>query len=89
MNVFSYHKNLVYPATHREYQWVMLWRLIIVEVGTDIQHIAVVDNIVSDTLSILPYTSVDKYKPSTSKSHFTRISYYLFAGKKTTRIVSR
>ena len=33
----------------------------------NIQHIAGFDNILADTLDRLPYTSVDKYKPITSK----------------------
>ena len=60
INVFSYHKNLVYAANLSESQRVMLWRLILKEFGTNIQHIAVVDKIVADTLSILPSTPSNK-----------------------------
>ena len=45
----------------------MRWSLIIEEFGPNIQHIAGVDNIVADTLSGLPYTSINKYKPNTRK----------------------
>ena len=54
ISVFSDNKNLVYAATMSESQRVMRWRLILKEFGTNIQHIAGVDNIVSDTLSRLP-----------------------------------
>ena len=47
----------------------MRWQLNIGEFGPNIQHIAGVENIVSNILSILPYTSVDKYETSTMKSH--------------------
>ena len=46
----------------------MWWRLIIEDFCTNIQHIAGVENIVAGTLSRLPSTSVDKYKPNTTKS---------------------
>ena len=46
----------------------MRWQLIIKEFGHNIQHIAVVDNIVADTLILFPFTSVNKYYPSTSKA---------------------
>ena len=45
----------------------MHWRLIIKEFGPNIQHISEVDNIVHDTLSRFPSTSIDKYKPCTRK----------------------
>ena len=67
MNVFSYHKNLVYAATLGESQRVMRWQLIIECFGPDIQHIAGVDNIVADTLSRLTYTPRDKNNPCTRK----------------------
>ena len=38
------------------------------EFGPNIQHISIVDKIIADTLSRFPSTSVDKYKPSTSKA---------------------
>ena len=46
----------------------MLWRIIIKEFGGNIPHIAGVDSIVADTISIFPSTSVDKYKPRTMKA---------------------
>ena len=46
----------------------MHWRLIIKEFGPNIQYIAGVDNIVSDTLSRLLYTTSDKYEPCTRKN---------------------
>ena len=61
INVLSYHKNLVYAATLSESQRVMRWRIILEEFGPNIQHIAGVDNIVADTLSIFPSTPSDKY----------------------------
>ena len=48
----------------------MLWKLVFEEFGTNIQHIYVVYNILAYTLSKFPYTSVDKYKPITSKYQF-------------------
>ena len=69
INIFSYHKNMIYATTLSKYQRVMRWKLIIKYFGPNIQHISGVDNIVVHTLSILPHTSVDKYKPSTIKSH--------------------
>ena len=47
----------------------MIWRLIIKEFGPNIQHIYVFDNIVADTLSILPSTSVGKYGTIKMKAH--------------------
>ena len=61
INVFSYHNNLVYAATLSESQRAILWRLIIVEFGPNIQHIYGVDNIVSDTISRFPSTPSNKY----------------------------
>ena len=60
INIFSNHKNLVYATTLSESQRVMLWILILKEFGPNIQHIAVVDNIVADTLSRLPSTPCNK-----------------------------
>ena len=68
INVFSYHKNLVYAATLSEFQRVMRWRLIIKEYGPNIQHISGVDNILADTLSRLTSTPIDKYEPCTGKA---------------------
>ena len=61
INVLSYHKNLVYAATLSESQRVIRWQIILEEFGPNIQHIAGVDNIVADTLSIFPSTPSDKY----------------------------
>ena len=68
MNLNSDHKNMVYAATLSESQRVMRWRLILKYFGPNIQHISGVDNIVSDTLSRLPYRPSDKYKPCTKKA---------------------
>ena len=68
INVFSYHKNLVYVATLSESQMVMLCRLIIEEFGPKIKHIAGFDKIVSDTLSRLLSTPINKSKPCTIKA---------------------
>ena len=46
----------------------MRWRLIVKEFGSNIQHIAVVDNIVAETLSRFPSMPSDTYKPCTRKS---------------------
>ena len=59
INVYSYHKNLVYAAAQSESQRVMHWRLIIEDFGPTINHISGVDNIVYDTISRLPYTTVN------------------------------
>ena len=67
INIFSYHKKLVFAATLRKCQRVMRWRLILEGFGPNIQHIAGFDNIVADTLSILPSTPSDKYKTCTRK----------------------
>ena len=68
INVFSYHKNMVYAATMSEYQRLMRWRLILEEFGHNIQHKAGVDNIVTDTLSILPSTPINNNEPCTRKA---------------------
>ena len=60
INVFLDHVNMVYDATLSESQRVVLWWLILKEFGPNIQHVAVVDKIVADTLSILPYTPSNK-----------------------------
>ena len=59
---------MVYSATLIEYQRVIYWWIIIKEFGTNIKHLNGVENIIYDTLSILPSRSVDKYEPSTSKA---------------------
>ena len=60
---------MVYATTLIESQRLMHWRIIIKEFGHYIQHITGVDIILDDALSILPYTSVDKYYPITKKAH--------------------
>ena len=59
---------MVYATTLSESQRMMLWRLIPEDFGPTIQHISGVENIVADTLSISPYTSLDKYRTSSRKS---------------------
>ena len=68
INLFSYHKNLVYSTTLSEYQRVIRWQLIIEYFGPNIQHIYGVDNIVADTLSRLRSTPSKNYKCCTRKS---------------------
>ena len=68
INVFLYHKNLVYAATLSESQRVMRWQLILEESGINIQHIYGVDNIVADTLSRFPSTPSDKYETCKRKA---------------------
>ena len=46
----------------------MYWQLILKEFGPNIQHISGVDNIVADTLSILPSMPIENYEPCTRKS---------------------
>ena len=65
INVFSYNRNLVYAKTLSESQRLMLWQLIINEFGPNSQNIYGVNNIVADTVSRLPSTPSDKYKPCT------------------------
>ena len=59
---------MIYASTLSEYQQVMRWKLAIEQFGTKIQHVAEVENIVSDMLSRLPSTSVKNYEPSTFKA---------------------
>ena len=68
INVFLYNKNMVYAVTLSESQRVKRWWLILEEFGPNIQNKSGVDNIVADTLSRLPYISIDKYEPRTRKS---------------------
>ena len=56
---------MVYAATMRKSLNVVLWQIIIEEFGPNILHKAGVDNIVYDTLSRFPYTSINKYAPIT------------------------
>ena len=58
----------MYAATLSEYQRVIRWRLILEYFGPNNQHIYGVDNIVAETLSRLPFTSVNKYEPCTRNS---------------------
>ena len=59
---------MVYTATLSESPHFICWRLILEDFGTNIQHISGVDNIVYDTLSILPSTYFDKYDHITKKA---------------------
>ena len=68
INIFSYHKNLANATTLSKYKRVMRWQLIIEEFGPNIQHIFGVDNIVADTLSILPSTQSNKNETCTRKA---------------------
>ena len=65
INVFSYHKNLVYAKTLSESQRVICWQLIFEEFGPNIHHIAGVDNIVANTIRRLPSTTSNKYNSCT------------------------
>ena len=47
----------------------MRWRLNLKDFGPNIQHIAVVDNIVADKLSRLSSTHSNKYDTCTRKAH--------------------
>ena len=67
VNVFSYHKNMVYAATLSESQRAIHWRLILKEFGPNIYNISVVDNIVADTISRFSFTSINKYNSCTRK----------------------
>ena len=58
---------MVYAATLSKSQMVMRWWLILEEFGYNIHNISGVKNILADTISILKYTYVKKYEPSTSK----------------------
>ena len=83
----------------------MHWQLILEEFGNNIQHIAGVDNIVSDTLSTFPYTPVDKYETKTVMAQccvnelFKKIgeeeknvlihTKYLICAKRTTKVFKK
>ena len=45
--------------------------------GTNVQHIAGVDNIVADTLSRLPSTTVNRYETSTTRGLLVEKTIYL------------
>ena len=66
IDVFWYHKNLVYAATLSKYHRVMRWQFILKEFRPKNQHIDVVDNIIADALSILPFTILNRVEDSTS-----------------------
>ena len=59
---------MVYTGTQSESQIVMRWKLIFKEFGTNIQNISGFENIVADTMSILPPTYVDKYYTRKTKT---------------------
>ena len=59
---------MVYSATMSESQRVIWWQIIFEKFGTNIRHIYGFDNMVTDTLSLSPYTPVDKYNTSTVKA---------------------
>ena len=86
ISVFSYHTNMVYATTLSEYQRVIRWLLILGDFGPNIQHIDGVYNIVSDTLIIFPYTSVNKYEPITSKSQCCADELFKIGWKEKKRI---
>ena len=48
----------------------MRWILILKDFGPNIKHISVVENIVADTLSRLPYTHRKKYNPCKRKAQY-------------------
>ena len=52
---------MFYVATLSESQKVILWKIILGDFGNNIQPISGVENIVSDTISRMPYISVDKH----------------------------
>ena len=59
---------MVYAETHSEYQRVMRWQLILEELRPNIQHAAEDENILADTLSILPSTTIERDKLSTPRA---------------------
>ena len=62
---------MLYAATLSEYQMVMNWWLIIEDFQPNIQHMSGVYNIVANTLSIIPSTTIDKYDPCTRNSQYS------------------
>ena len=70
INVFSYHKNMLYATTLSESQRVMVLILILKDFGPNIQHISAVDNRVADTISRLLSTPSNKYNPCTRKAQY-------------------
>ena len=61
------HKKLVYTSNHSESQRVMCWRIIIEYFGPNVQHISGFENKVYDTISILPYTTINQYGTRTTR----------------------
>ena len=59
---------MVYATTLSESQRVMCWRLILNKFGHNIHHKDGVEKIVADMLSILTYSSINKYETSTTKA---------------------
>ena len=59
---------MVYATTLSESQSMMRWQLILEDFGPNIQHIAVVDNLVSETLIRLPSMPSNKYEHCTRKA---------------------
>ena len=59
---------MVYATSLSESEHTKRWKRILEYFGPNIQYVAGVDNTVSDTISILPSTSVGKYEPSTKKA---------------------
>ena len=59
---------MVYAAALSESKRVTRWRLILKELGHNIQHISGVDSIVADMLSRFPSSSVNKYDTRTKKA---------------------
>ena len=77
INVYLDHKNLVYTTTWSESQILMCWQLTIEYFGPKIHHIAGVDNIVADTLTRLPSTTVNRYETSTTRGLLVEKTIYL------------
>ena len=88
INIFSYNRNLLYAATLIEYKRLVRWLLVFEYFGPNIQHKSGVGNIVADTLSRLPSTSVKKYNPITSKSQCCDNELFAIGKGRTTKIVS-
>ena len=59
---------MAYRETQSEPQRVMCWKIILEEFGTNIHHIYVVFNIVADTISIFPYTTINLDEHSASRA---------------------
>ena len=68
ISVFLNHKKLIYTATTRESQRGMCWQIVLEDFGSNIQYIAVVENIVADVISRFMSTSANQDEPSTSRA---------------------